>query len=548
MHRDLPFELVEQIFLHLPLSDLVRLTTLSSSYHDLIHNSHLLWSHHLKKSGLFGLSSDTPDSPNDLEKFKRRYRCVKDLDETLETLSYDHIHNTIVEIDLEHEQLVSCRMDAEKREISYRHLSGLLLSSNKFTNLTAKLYARHFLVAQTQLGIIQDLIGCLQSGSVFEGSVLISRWVGASLGESSIIYNIKPTECVPVHETIEGIVNQCRVLLSPSSTIEDVLNVISKVLYQGFGLRKNVENYYDFENNRIDRVLYKKTGIPITIAIVYHEVGSRLGLTLNLVNFPRHFLLSFEGSDGTTMYIDCFNEGNIMSRSQCLQLCPISNIQDKDHYFQSTTPAQVLERLIRNIIAFAQVVHVPQNRAFFALNLYKIMSFIAPNDYESAVHAMNFSLDLHIKCNFLKKFSCIEPDIWSKYCRRVAQASESLRDRLYEKRSKPDHIKFNIGSVMLHKRYNYTCVLYGWDERCMMSEAWQERMGISSLEFQGNQPYYRVLADDDSERYVAQENLLETRGVFINHRDVGKYFSLYDGERFVPNSALKSIYTYLKKD
>ncbi|KAL5260647.1 hypothetical protein ACHWQZ_G010711 [Mnemiopsis leidyi] len=547
MHRDLPLELVEQIFLRLPLSDLVRLTTLSTFYHDLIHHSHLLWTHHLQKSGLLGLSSDIQNSPNNLNKFKRLYGFVKELEETLETLSHDHLHSTIIEIDLETDQLQSYLQDPEKREIAYRHLSSLLHSSNKFTNLTQKLYARYFLVAQTQLGIIQDLASCLQTSSVFEGSLLVSRWVGASLGESSIIHNIKPTECIPVHETIESIVNQCRGLLVPSATIEAVLSVINRVLYQDFGLKKNVDNYYDVENNRVDRVLYKKTGIPITIAIIYHEVASRLGLTLSLVNFPRHFLLSFESSSGTTMYIDCFNEGNILSRGQCLGLCPISMIADKDCYFESTAPANVLERLIRNM-NFAQVVHVSYNRAFFALNLYKLLSYLAPNDYESAVHAMNFSLDLRIKCNFLQKFSCIEPDVWSKYCRRVSQASESLKNQLRVKRSKPSHIKFNIGSVMLHKRYNYTCVLYGWDERCMMNEEWQVRMGIASLEFQGNQPYYRVLADDDSERYVAQENLLGTRSVFINHGDVGKYFSLYDGERFVPNSALKSVYTYLQKD
>jgi F-box protein 21 len=158
---------------------------------------------------------------------------------------------------------------------------------------------------------------------------------------------------------------------------------------------------------------------------------------------------------------------------------------------------------------------------------------------------MNLSHGLRIKCNFLKNFSYIEPDIWSTYCRRVGQAAEALKEHLTVKRCKPEHVRFTIGSVMLHRRYNYTCVLYGWDEVCMMNESWQRQMGISQLEHQGNQPYYKVLADDDSERYVAQESLLETRSEFITHRDVGKYFSLYDGERFVPNAALKTIYTYL---
>jgi len=550
MHLDLPLELVEQILVRLPLPDLVHLTSLSSSFHDLIHSSHLLWSHHLRAWNLLGLTSDTDGSPNNLEKFKGRYECVKKLNEHLSNLSYEHIHNTIVEIDLEHENILSSLMLPDQREIAYKHLSNILLSSNKFTGLTSKLYSRHLLVAHTQAGILQDLMRCvpITPGGVFEGSLLISQWVGACLCEPSVIHNVKPTECVPVHETVEEIVGQCRSQLAPSASIEDVLSAINRVLYQEFGLRKNSENYYDFENNRIDKVLYKKTGIPITIAILYHEVGSRLGLTLNLINFPRHFLLSFQGSSGSTMYIDCFNGGDILSRAQCLQLCPMSNIDDKDYYFQPTSCVQVLVRLIRNVIAFGQIVPIHHDRAFFALNLYKIMSYLAPEDYESAVNAMNFSLDLRIKCNFLRKFSCIEPDIWSKYCRRVAQATESLKEHLSVKRMKPGHVKYNIGWVMLHKQYNYICVIYGWDECCMMSDAWQERMGISQLDNQGNQPYYKVLADDDSERYVAQENLLETRSVFINHRDVGKYFSMYDGERFVPNAALKTIYTHLSND
>ena len=53
-------------------------------------------------------------------------------------------------------------------------------------------------------------------------------------------------------------------------------------------------------------------------------------------------------------------------------------------------------------------------------------------------------------------------------------------------------------------RYNYTCVIYGWDTVCGLGSAWEERMGISQLEFRADQPFYKVLGDDQTERYVAQ--------------------------------------------
>ena len=448
---------------------------------------------------------------------------------------------------------MSCLMNPEKRETAYKYLSGLQLSSNNFTNLTYKLYGRYFLIALTQLCIIQDLMGCLQSGSVFDGYVLISRWVGASLGESSIIHNIKPTECVPVHETIEGIVNQCRGLSSPSSTVEEVLSVISKVLLRDFGLRNCINlNELHFDCFRIDKVLYKKIGFPSTLTIVFHEVGTRLGLTFGLVKFPRRLVLSFEGSDGITKYIDCFDSGKILSRSQCLQFIPNLAIRAENYYFRSATPVQVLVKLTGIFVAIAiyNAGRSPYNRYFFALSLYKLMSYLYPEHRRSCARALHYSLSFHIKCNFIKNFSSISPARWSTYCRRTSESAERLKEWMFEKQSKPRHIKFSIGLVMMHRRKNYTCVICGWDERCLMSEEWQEENGIYNLEFQGNQPFYRVLANNDSyadTRYVPQEDLILTRSVFINHKDVGKYFRLFNGLKFVPNSALRSIYSYLKK-
>lgn len=546
MILDLPIELTEQVLLRLPVSDLVPLTALSSSFYDLIHNSHLIWTHHLRKRGFLGLSSDHDGSPNTLEKFRARVLHVRELDKHLSDLSETFLHSSIVEVDLEQDIIKSRILNPDYREITHLHLTSLINSPNKFTNLTARFYAHSLLIAHIQAGILQDLDRCLTEGNVFHGSLMVSRWVGACLFEPSVVHSVTPTDCVPVHDTVRDIVRQCRALIAPSASTEEVISVINRVLYLDFGLQKNVDNYYNFENNRIDKVLYQKKGIPITIAIIYYEIGSQLGLTLHLINFPRHFLLSFLNDSGITMYIDCFNNGNLLTRSQCLQLCPMSGIADKDDYFQSTSPVQVLSRLVRNAITFGQIVPVVQDRVFFTLNLYKLMSYLAPEDYDSAVHAINLSLNSQIMCKFLRRYSCIGPIIWDKYCRRVAQAEEDARQHLKVKMSKPEHVRFSIGSVMIHKRFNYTCVLYGWDERCEMSTDWQERMGIGQLEHQANQPYYKVLADDESERYVAQENLLETtRGIFIPHRHVGKYFELFDGERFVPNAALRTVYTYL---
>lgn len=65
-------------------------------------------------------------------------------------------------------------------------------------------------------------------------------------------------------------------------------------------------------------------------------------------------------------------------------------------------------------------------------------------------------------------------------------------------------VKFAVGMVMAHKLFGYKCVIFNWDAKCVAAVDWKERNNIASLEFKHNQPFYNVLAEDDSHRYVAQ--------------------------------------------
>ena len=75
-------------------------------------------------------------------------------------------------------------------------------------------------------------------------------------------------------------------------------------------------------------------------------------------------------------------------------------------------------------------------------------------------------------------------------------------------------IKYAVGLVMLHcffslggtMRSTYTCVIISWDVKCQASEEWINRMGIHSLARGTNQPFYHILTEDGSSRYVAEGN------------------------------------------
>jgi regulator of sirC expression with transglutaminase-like and TPR domain len=80
------------------------------------------------------------------------------------------------------------------------------------------------------------------------------------------------------------------------------------------GFRGNKDDYFDPRNSYLNEVLERRTGIPITLGIVYAEVGRRLGLPLFGVGFPGHFLVKHAGD--RELIIDPFT-GGIIDAAEC---------------------------------------------------------------------------------------------------------------------------------------------------------------------------------------------------------------------------------------
>lgn len=73
---------------------------------------------------------------------------------------------------------------------------------------------------------------------------------------------------------------------------------LNRYLFEELGFRGNAREYYDPRNSFLNEVLDRKLGIPITLAIVYIEVGRHIGLALHGVSFPGHFLVKCPARDG----------------------------------------------------------------------------------------------------------------------------------------------------------------------------------------------------------------------------------------------------------
>ena len=116
----------------------------------------------------------------------------------------------------------------------------------------------------------------------------------------------------------------------------------------------NIDDYYDPRNSYLNEVLERRTGIPLTLSIVYLEVGRRLGLNFKGVSFPGHFLVKLAVKRGQ-LVLDPFIGGEAQSeadlRERLAQVLPASEAENVaiERYLEPATPRQVIARMLRNL-------------------------------------------------------------------------------------------------------------------------------------------------------------------------------------------------------
>ena len=114
---------------------------------------------------------------------------------------------------------------------------------------------------------------------------------------------------------LDQLADAVRTELPPSPTHNDTLKCLNTHLFIKEGLRGNTGEYYDPRNSFLNEVLETKAGIPITLSVIYMEVGRRLGLALVGIGFPGHFLVKYSGPDGERI-LDPFLGGASLSEAQ----------------------------------------------------------------------------------------------------------------------------------------------------------------------------------------------------------------------------------------
>jgi len=130
-----------------------------------------------------------------------------------------------------------------------------------------------------------------------------------------------------------------------------VLGEVIHTLFEREGLRGNKESYHDPRNSFINDVLDRRLGIPLTLGIILLEVGWRLGLPLEGVNFPGHFLVRYRGA-AERLLIDPFDAGRIRFESQAQEVLDQEYggvVRMQPAFLRAASKLDMIRRLLVNL-------------------------------------------------------------------------------------------------------------------------------------------------------------------------------------------------------
>lgn len=168
--------------------------------------------------------------------------------------------------------------------------------------------------------------------------------------------NVYPNVDVDAYvRRLDALADALRARLPAGMPLVERIGALNRFLFEEQGFRPNVDDYYDPRNSCLNEVLDRKLGIPITLSLVYMEVGRRIGLSLQGVGFPGHFLVRCALPEGL-LVLDPFDGGRSIGIDELRRR--LEELLHRDvapgsvaAHLIGASPREMLARMLRNLKA-----------------------------------------------------------------------------------------------------------------------------------------------------------------------------------------------------
>lgn len=150
-------------------------------------------------------------------------------------------------------------------------------------------------------------------------------------------------------QRLDDLAARCRELIAEPLSVREKCRIMNRVLFHENGFRGNLEHYTDPLNSFLPVVLERRKGIPLSLSIVYLLVAQRLGIDLEPVGLPGHFMVGCYLEDAP-LFIDPFEQGAFRTPEEVFAFIKSGSHQPKVSDLAPATVREVLCRNCRNLV------------------------------------------------------------------------------------------------------------------------------------------------------------------------------------------------------
>lgn len=154
-------------------------------------------------------------------------------------------------------------------------------------------------------------------------------------------------------QAIDRLAEEVRPRLTPALSVEQTIQAFNRYVFHEKGFRGNRTDYYDVDNSFLNRVIDRRTGIPITLSVLYLLLSRRLHLPVLGVGMPGHFVVKVD-TPPPFLFVDCFHGGIFLREKDCEQFLRESGFGFQPRYLQPSSNDVILMRMLRNIVGIYQ--------------------------------------------------------------------------------------------------------------------------------------------------------------------------------------------------
>lgn len=150
-------------------------------------------------------------------------------------------------------------------------------------------------------------------------------------------------------------VNEVKKRFKKGISEADKLKQLGAYLFKEQGFHGSRFDYYHRANSYMNRVIDDREGLPITLSVLYMEFARQLGMNVEGVGLPGHFIVRFQPNKGEAQLVDVFNGGKYLSRDDVKKLVwTRAQTLLKDEHLEKSSRRAILTRVLRNLIGVAQ--------------------------------------------------------------------------------------------------------------------------------------------------------------------------------------------------